>query len=307
MTKSQGTWPGAICVLGVGLWVLGVDSVSRAQAPIPDPDTFFRAVRDNLARAERATPLYVYKERRTDIHTNPFGRLGTGGASVYEVYPSPVRQLVYRRLIERDGEPVTAAEVTRQDSEYRARAGEVLRERGAGSPDEERLAEEEAQRARERRDRAINDAVAALEFRITERTTYRGVPAIVVTFSPKVSARPSTRQGRTAQKFAGTIWVDEKAAEVMQVEATSIDDISYGLGILARLGKGTTAAVTRRPVGDGLWMPTSLTLSGRGRALLVRRLVVDFSVEWFDYRRLPDDLLAPFLDARVHRQSRSGP
>jgi hypothetical protein len=76
---------------------------------------------------------------------------------------------------------------------------------------------------------------------------------------------------------------------------------------VARLGKGTTATVTRGAVGDGLWMPTSLTLSGRGRAVVFRRLVVDFAIEWFDYRRLPDESLAPFLDARVHREAGGGP
>lgn len=281
--------------------------VSAQQAPLPDADTFYRKVRENLARAERVSHLYTYNERRTDIHTNPFGRLGTGGTSVYEVYPSPIRQLVYRRLAERNGQAVGAAELARQDREYRDRVAMVLRERGAHEPDEVQLAEAEAQRARDRRERAINDVVDALDFKLKERTMYNGVPAIVIIFSPKTDARPTTRQGRTAQQFAGTIWVDERAGEVMHLQATSIDDISYGLGIVARLGKGTTATMTRRPLGDGIWMPTSLTLSGRGRAVVFRRLVVDFSIEWFDYRRLPDELLAPFLDARVHGQARSRP
>jgi hypothetical protein len=264
-------------------------------------------VRENLARAERVSHLYTYKERRTDIHTNPFGRLGTGGTSVFEVYPSAIRQLVYRRLVERNGSPVSEAEVARQDREYRDRVTQALSERGAGAPGDAGPAEAEARRARERRERAINDVIDALEFTSPERAVYNGVPALVLTFSPKPDARPATRQGRTAQRFAGTIWVDERAAEVMHLQATSIDDISYGLGIVARLGKGTTATVTRKPVGDGLWMPTSLTMTGRGRAVLFRRLVVDFSIDWFDYRRLPDESLTPFLDARVHRQSRSGP
>jgi len=297
---------GLRAIATVSLSVLACVGIDAQNAPLPDRDTFYRKVRENLARAERANHLYTYKERRTDIHTNPFGRLGTDGMSVYEVYPSPVRQLVYRRLIERNGEPVAAAELARQDREYRERAADVLRRRGARSPDEA-LVEEEGQRARERRERAINDVIDALEFTLKERAIYKGVPAIVITFSPKANARPATRQGRTAQRFAGTIWVDERAAEVMHLEATSIDDISYGLGIVARIGKGTTATVTRRPVGDGIWMPTSLMLTGRGRAVVFRRLVVDFSIEWFDYRRLPDELLAPFLDARVHRQARGGP
>jgi hypothetical protein len=280
---------------------------SQDSRPLPNAEEFYRRVRDNLARAERVTHLYVYKERRTDVHTNPFGRLGTGGVSLYEVYPSPVRQLVYRRLVERNGQPVAAAELAQQDTEYRARVTEVLRDRGARGPQDAELVEEEARRARDRRERAINDVVEALAFTLKERTTYNGVPAIVITFRPRPGATPATRQGRTAQRFAGRVWVDERAAEVMHLEATSVDDISYGLGIVARLAKGTTATVTRKPLGDGVWMPTELSLSGRGRAVLFRRLVVDFSIRWFDYRRLPDDLLAPFLDARVHRQAGRSP
>ena len=281
--------------------------VSAQNARLPDRDTFFRAVRENLTRAERATHLYTYRERRTDVHTNPFGRLGTGGVSLYDVYPSPVRQLVYRRLVERNGVPVAAAELAREDSAYRARVAAVLRERGAPGPEDRTLVEEEARRARERRERAINDVIDALEFTVKGRTMRTGVPAIVITFRPKPAATPATRQGRTAQKFAGTIWIDEQAAEVMHLEATSIDDISYGLGLVARLATGTTATVTRVAVGDGIWMPTELTLSGRGRAVLFRRLVLDFSIRWSDYRRLPGDLLTPFLDARVHRQAGGGP
>ncbi len=287
--------------------VAAVGSGRAQNRPLPDADAFYRKVSENLARAERATHLYTYKERRTDIHTNPFGRLGTSGTSVYDVYPSPVRQLVYRRLVERNGAAVGAAELARQDHGYRDRVDQLLRERGARDAEGAELAEAEAQRARERRERAINDVVGALDFTFKERAVYNGVPALVIAFSPRPAARPVTRQGRTAQRFAGTIWVDERAAEVMHLQATSIDDIAYGLGIVARLGKGTTATVTRKPVGDGLWMPTSLTLTGRGRAVLFRRLVVDFSIEWLEYRRLPGELLAPFLDARVHGQARGGP
>jgi len=276
---------------------------SAQDRPLPDPDTFYGMVRENLARAERATHLYTYNERRTDIHTNPFGRLGTGGSSLFEVYPSPTRRLVYRRLVQRDGKPVPAREVAEQDREYRARVAGVLRENASRTADEQRLLAQESEAARQRRQRAIDDVIDTLQFQLKGRTTHGGVTAIVIAFAPNPDARPRTRQGRTAQKFAGTIWVDEAASEVMRVEARSMDDISYGYGIVARLDEGTTATVTRRPVGDEVWMPTDLTLSGRGRAVLFRKLVVDYSIEWFGYRRLPEESLAPFLDARVQNQT----
>ena len=44
-------------------------STSRSCAP----------TRDNLIRSQRAQFNYAYKERRTEFHINPFGRVGTGG------------------------------------------------------------------------------------------------------------------------------------------------------------------------------------------------------------------------------------
>jgi hypothetical protein len=280
--------------------------VSAQDRPLPEPETFYRMVRENLARAERTAHLYTYKERRTDVHTNPFGKLGTGGISTFDVYPSPTRRLTYRRLVERDGKRVPEQELAEQDREYRVRVDEVMRERALRSSDRASV-EQESGAARQRQQRAIEDVIDTLQFHLKGRTTHDGVAAIVVTFTPKPNARPSTRQGRTAQKFTGTVWVDEAALEVMRVEAKSTDDITYGGGLVARLDEGTAATVTRRRIGGDVWMPMRLTLAGQGRAVLFRKLVVDYAIEWFDYRRLPQESLTPFLDARVHGEASRRP
>ena len=273
-------------------------SGSQESRPLPVPEVLYRAVQENLARAERVAHLYAFKERRTDVHTNPFGRIGTGGARVFDVYPSAARQLTYRRLIERNGVALGAQELAEQDRQYRARAADVQRRLVAENPDEGQRREADLARARQRGQRRVDAVVDTLRFRVEGRTVYEGVPAIVVSFTPRPDARPDTREGRTAQKFAGTVWIHEAAAEVMRVEARSIDDISFGFGLVARLGKGTEATLTRRPVGRDLWMPTQLTLKGRGRAAVVRTLVIDFAVDWFDYRRMEGDWTHPFSPPR---------
>ena len=293
----------AFCALGFGVWGLGLVAVTGQEGPLPDADALFAVVRRNLVRAERETHLYTYKERRTDIHTNPFGRLGTGGISLFEVYPSPVRRLVYRRLVEKDGMRIPAERVAEEDLEYRARVSAVQEEIAARSPADQHVVEAEAQRARERRQRRTDDVVDTLTFKMKGRLTHKGVLAIAIAFAPKPEARPSTRQGRIAQKFTGTIYVDERAGEVMSVEAISTDDISYGYGIVARLGEGTAVTLIREPVEGNLWMPTRLTMKGEGRALVVRRLVIDFAIDWFDYKRLPVESLAPFVDPRIQGKS----
>lgn len=289
-----------VLVLTAGVAV----GVARGQeAPLPPADVLFKAVQDNLVRAERIDYQYAFMERRTDVHTNPFGKIGTDGTLVSEVYPSATAALTYRRLVQRNGTPVTPQELQRQDREYERRAGEVLRRLASEEPDAGRRREAEAARAAERGQRRIADVLHALQFKIDGRTVYQGVPAIVVSFAPRPGAMPQSRQGRTAQKFAGTAWIDEAASEVMRLEATAIDDISFGYGIVARLGKGTVATLTRRPVEGGIWLPSQVTLKGRGRAVLFRTLVIDFTADWYDYRRLEGSSPTPFLDARIQRES----
>jgi hypothetical protein len=279
-------------------------AMSAQDRPLPDTAAFLAAARENMSRADRVDHLYRFTERRTDIHTNPFGRLGTGGVRVFEVYPSAGRQLTYRRMIERDGIRVSAQELARQDSDYRARAQRILKERAAQAESERQAAE---QRARTRGQTRIDDIVNTLDFKVTGRETFQGVPAIVVTFTGKPGARPQTREGRIAQKFTGKLWIHETEQEVMRVEATATDSISFGFGIVARLGEGTTASLTRRPVEGGVWMPTELRLNGRGRAALVRSLVIDYVMQWSEYRRLSGASLTPFLDPGVNSQAGGGP
>jgi hypothetical protein len=227
-----------------------------AQRPLPDEEAFFAATRENLARATREQHRYGYKERRTELHMNPFGRLGTGEVRLYEVTPGPEPSVRFRRLLERDGTPVSDSEPEREE-----------------------------QRARPQGRSAVEDTVATLRFSMIGRETVEGRDAIAVRFEPRPGADPETREGRMAKAFAGTIWIDEAAREVMRVEATAIDDLSYGFGLVARLNEGATAMLTRAPVGRGLWLPTSIRLTGEGRALLfLRKLQVDHVIEWFDYR-----------------------
>jgi hypothetical protein len=255
-----------------------------AQSPLPDGDSFLKAARENLARAQQLAHHYAYKERRVDMHMNPFGRMGAGDTRVAEVYPAPNPRLTRRRVIERNGKPVSAADLAQQDTEYQQRVEEVRR-RLAREDAEDRLSRERDEAlARQRAQMMVTDVVDTLRFEVARREMRNGVPAIVVTFAGRPGARPVTREGRTARVFKGTIWIHEAAREVMDVEAVAIDDVTYG-GFIAKLYKGTVATLVRREIDPGVWMPIRVKLDGEARALF-RRTKIDFLVEWFDYRRM---------------------
>ena len=161
-----------------------------------------------------------------------------------------------RRVLERDGKPVVNSVPVRRELRM---------------PDQGRS--------------VVDDVAAMLDVTMDHRDTLDGRDAIVVTFKPRKDANPHTREGRLARDFKGEIWIDEEAREVAKIDATAIDDLSFGYGMLGRLDEGATVTVRRQPIDDGLWLPVSIRFDGEGRALLVRKLTIKFAVDWFDYRK----------------------
>ena len=239
----------------IAAFTAGAVHVGAAQSapPLPDEASFFAETQQNLTRSNQIQYRYAYKERRTEIHMNPFGRMGTGEVRLYEVTPGPSDRVYFRQLLERAGKPVTDSTPERQ--ERRPTTG-----------------------------RSLADVVATLKFSLARREMVNGRSTILVNFEPRPGADPQTRQGSIAKVLKGTIWVDEATREVVRAEATAIDSVSFGAGFVARLNEGATVSLTRERVDDGVWLPTSIRMKGNGRALLLRRMNIDYSIEWFDYR-----------------------
>lgn len=275
VSRGHSSWARAVLVGVAALSAASLHapewfSVAQAQVrPLPDTEAFLNAVRDNLARSDLEQYGYAYRERRSELHKNPFGRLGTGGMLLYDVSPGEEFGVYFRQLVERDGAAL--------DGEKRERVD---------------------RRNRPEENRSVHDVVATLAFDVAGREHLNGRDHVVVRFQPKKDARPHTRQGKMAKAFNGTIWIDEAVREVARVEATAVENLSYGWGIVARLNKGTTISMVREPIDGHLWLPTSIRLVGEGRAILFRKLNLDFAIDWFDYeRRLIPPIVTPVADS----------
>ncbi len=135
-----------------------------------------------------------------------------------EVYPFPELNLVYRRVIERAGQPVPASELAAQDRRFASRLAQVRR--GDPAASEERTVESRARESTIQR-----DVFEAQTFAIEDRVVWNGQPAIRVRFTPRPGARPRTREGRIAAAFTGMAWIHEFEHEIMRVTAEAVDDV----------------------------------------------------------------------------------
>ena len=257
------------------------------ERPLPDFDTFAAEVKKHLATDEERQSGYVFNERRIEQKVNAAGRVTAESVKVYEVYPGLPGEDRYRRLIEEDGRSIPTGRLAKQDTERREKAENYARKQAIPS---ERQKDARAQdKARKEYSAAVEDIFRVYDIRMERREPVDGIDTIVATLVPKADARPQTDDGKIMRHFKARAWISESDYELVRVEIEAIDNLSFGLGLLARVHKGTVATYQRRKVDGRTWLPAEVTWTASGRVLLVRRLRLRGISEFSNYRRYSVD------------------
>jgi len=287
---AAGSVPGVRTFVAVlaAVWVASVSGGRPGSAVQPTPDfnqaRLLERMRAKLAYPQTPLEQYEYRQRITQREHDWRGREKPATVELYHVLPNFRNPDGYRRLTERDGRPLPPDEAARLEARQQQKAAEAIGRRANETPAERetRLAREARKREEERA--AIDDIFRVHAFEVEGRDLLAGRPTALVTFTPRPGVRPMTDLGQMLPKVAGRFWVDEQDAEVARVEVRSIQTITYGLGILARVRPGATMVYERTRSDTGEWMPAWYHLVADVRLMLVKPLHVDRRVEFFDFR-----------------------
>ena len=188
----------------------------------------------------------------------------------YEIYPGLPGQERYRRLIEENGRRIAPDQLARQDRERQEDVDAYVKAQ-ASEPQRQKAAREQ-EKARRRTSAAIDDLFRIYDIRMIRREPIDGHATIMATLDPKEDVRPQTDDGKIMRNFKARAWVSETDYELVRIEIEAIRDLSFGMGLLARVHKGTVATFERRKVNNEVWLPAKVTWTASGRLLLVRRL-----------------------------------
>jgi hypothetical protein len=243
-------------------------------APLPDARAFLAEVRERLHTDDFLLDQYTFSERQTERRLDGDGNVKKVTSASYEVYPSAEPGHTYRKLIERDGKPLPAEDLAKEDRKQAEKEARVSA----------RSLEAQVER-RSKEAGAVEELFRLYDIRIVGREAVEGRDAILVTFAPRPGIETATRAGRILKKFSGRAWIDEKDRQLVRVEAELTDDLSFGFGVLARLKKGARALMQRRKVNDEIWLPAEAHFVGHARLFLVKGLHIDTLSEYSDYKK----------------------
>jgi hypothetical protein len=255
------------------------------EKPLPDFDTFTAEVKKRLKTDEALQSGYAFSERQVEQKRDGEGRVREEHVKVYEVYPPLPGEERYRRLIEEDGRPVPKEKLDKQDRERQKKVEAYARDLAARSPKDVERARREYRKEMAERSADIEDIFNVFDIRMIGREPIDGHPTLAFTLTPKSRVKARTDSGKMMQHFNARAWISESEYELVRIEVEAIDNISFGLGLLARLHRGATASFERRKINGEAWLPAKMSYAGSGRLLMLRQLRLAGSSEFFNYRR----------------------
>jgi len=257
------------------------------ERPLPDYDAFAAQVKKHLATDEERQSGYMFVERRTEERLDGSGRSTRESVKVFEVYPGLPGEDRYRRLIEQDGKPVPQGKLAEKDRDRQKEVEAYSRRMSA--PTDRQKETQHLQKERRRYESAVDDVFRVYDIQMVRREPVDGHDTILATLTPKRGVKPATDDGKIMQHFKARAWISESDYELVRVEIEALDDLSFGMGLLARIHKGTTASYQRRKVNGEVWLPAQVTWTASARVLLVRRLRLRGISEFSGYRKFTVD------------------
>src|SRR5688572_28705673 len=257
------------------------------ERPLPDFNTFAAEVKKHLATDEERQSGYVFTERRVEQKVNVAGRVTDESVKVYEVYPGLPGEDRYRRLVEEDGRSTPPDRLAKRDNERLKKVEEYARKQAV--PSERQKDAREQDKARREYSAAVEDIFRIYDIQMVRREPIEGIDTILATLTPKPGTKPQTDDGKVMRHFKARAWISESDYELARVEIEAIDNLSFGLGLIARVHKGTVATYQRRKVNGETWLPAEVTWTASARALLLRRLRLRGVSEFSNYRRYSVD------------------
>jgi hypothetical protein len=255
------------------------------ERPLPEPRAFLAEVQKRLQTDEALQSSYTYVETRRQLRLDKNGRPTKETVKVFESYPGLPGEERWDRLIAEDGKPVNAADLEKRDRERQKKAEKYVRRL---EQEPEKVRREHARKREEyfrEMKEVVDDLFIVYDMRMLRRETIDGHGTIVFDLTPRPNARPRRRDSRYMKDFIARAWVSETDYELARVEVEAIDTVSVGLGLLARVHKGTRASFTRRKVNDEVWLPASFSYTASARIGLLKTMRVGGVSEYSAYRK----------------------
>ena len=237
-----------------------------------------RAVELDRRSAEAWRP-YAFNQRNEVKEFDGGGKLKKSDDRTWDV--TVVDGSPYRRLIARNGQPISAAEQQTEQDKLKFDAAQRRQE----SPQVRERRIKEWHQKQDKQRESLKELPEAFDFRIAAQETLGGVPAWVIDATPRKGYKPKLSSASFFPKVKARLWIAKKDNAWVRIDMEALDTISFGT-IVLRLARGSRLVIDQVHVDNDVWLPSHATVEASARILLVKFMRAEYHFTFSDYRKL---------------------
>ncbi len=288
---------------GADIYEIKLESVSHNQTiakddfnfpkisgePLPDIPTLLKELQANEDKVDEILENYSFTQKSTARELGKDGVLREKESETFQLSFYKGNRL--RRLIEKNGKPLSEKEQADEDKNVQKRVAEIekeiaKKEAKAASQNADGTPDGEGQRI------SIAEVLRASNLVNPRRERFRGREVIVFDFEPNPNF--DYKNAKSILKFfgktAGVMWIDAQDKQVARIEAALFDNFKVGGGLLANLKKGASFALEQERVNDEIWLPSIADIDLSLKVLLVKGFNINRVVKSYNYRRFETEV-----------------
>jgi hypothetical protein len=254
----------------------------QSQVKLPDLKQLFEEIDGNQKEIDKVKENYAGTQVEEETEYNKAGKVSKKELNEYTFFYLNGDEIT--TLVKKDGKPLSDEEQKKENEKTQKRILEEQKKEKKKAEKEEK-AKEEGKESKDNEDPGIEVFLRVCQFVNPRRERFRGQDVLVFDFEPNPEYKPKNLEERVVKELAGVIWIDEKAKDVVRLEAYFVGDVHIGGGVLANLQKGTSFVFEQAYVNNEVWLPTYVEAHVGVRLLLVKGIKVNVTTKYSDYKR----------------------
>jgi hypothetical protein len=276
----------------------------QSQVKLPDLKKLFEEIDANQKEIDKVKENYAGRQVEEETEYDKSGKVTKKEVNEYTFFYLNGDEIT--TLLKKDGKPLSDEELKKENDKTQKRILEAQKKEKQKEAKEEK-AKEEGKESKDNEDPGIEVFLRVCQFVNPRRERFRGQDVLVFDFEPNPEYQPKKWEEKVVRELAGVIWIDEKAKDVVRLEAYFVGDVHIGGGVLANLQKGTSFVFEQAYINNEVWLPTYLEAHIGVRLLLVKGVRVNVSTKYSDYERFHVETLNTIQKPKEAAETSSKP
>lgn len=257
------------------------DFPKKSQVQLPDLKKLFEQIDANQKQIDKIKENYAGTQVEEETEYGKSGKVTKKEVNEYTFFYLNGDEIT--TLVKKDGKPLSDEEQKKENEKTRKRI-EQEQKKEKKKEEKEEKAKDEGKESKDD-DPDIEVFLRVCQFVNPRRERFRGQDVLVFDFEPNPEYKPKNFVEHVVKELAGVIWIDEKALDVVRLEAYFVGDVRLAGGVLANVQKGTSFVFEQAFINNEVWLPTYVEAHLGVRLLMVKGFKVNLTTRYSDYKR----------------------